>query len=157
MASGILMNDGIKRRFFWNVDAHVGPGCPNRPDDVQLVQFAYYCMAQTPNGLAPFTPAEKAGIQAVVPGAQYTGAPTDPLTIAIKAHQRIRRGTQDGKVSPIQSASGHYGGTMTWMVIPLNRNIMMLHGAHWPLLHRMPKCPPDLAQVSRNCFDPPPA
>jgi hypothetical protein len=35
----------------------------------------------------------------VVPGALYTGGATDPLTLAIKEHERGRGGTQDGHVS----------------------------------------------------------
>jgi hypothetical protein len=43
MASGVLIGSG--RNFFWNLDANVGPGQTNNPDDVQLIQLAYFCMA----------------------------------------------------------------------------------------------------------------
>ncbi|MBZ2186306.1 MAG: hypothetical protein K7J46_16465 [Bryobacter sp.] len=154
MASGILLNDKGRRQFFWSVDAHVGPGCPNRDEDVQLIQFGYFCMAKNPGGLNIFTPAEGAIIESVVPGAKYSGQPADPLTFAIRAHQRIRKGTQDGKVSPIQNSSGAYHGNMTWMVIPLNVQIMDANSAQWPILHKMANCPPALAQASRHCFQP---
>src|SRR5262245_46832763 len=31
--------------FFWNVSANVGVNSPNKPEDVQLVQFGYFAMS----------------------------------------------------------------------------------------------------------------
>ncbi len=45
MASGIML--GENKAFFWNVDAHVGPACPNKAEDVQLVQLGYHCYARS--------------------------------------------------------------------------------------------------------------
>lgn len=147
MAHGILL--GPQKIFFWNVDAHVGPGCPNKPEDVQLVQFGYYCMARNP--AANNTPQEKAAYKAVVPGAPYSGAANDPLTIAIKTHQAVRGGTQDGRVSPIQNASGSYG-EKSWMIIPLVNSIKDVNRQAWPNIQRAQKCPAALAAVAERTF-----
>jgi hypothetical protein len=34
------------RAFRWNLTANVGPGQPNKLDDVELVRFGYICMRQ---------------------------------------------------------------------------------------------------------------
>jgi hypothetical protein len=148
MATGKMLDGG---RFCFNVDSHVGPGCPNKTDDVQLVQFGYYCM--TRSNYAPFglTPAEMAIIKTVVPGAPYTGSPTDPLTLSIKAHQRARGGTQDGRVSPFTNASGFYG-EQTWMIISLVVNIIIVYSELYPRLDKAPNCPPVLAATVRRMF-----
>lgn len=147
MAHGILL--GPEKRFFWNVDSHVGQGCPNKPDDVQLVQFGYYCMARNP--AANLTPQEKAAYKTIVPGAPYSGAANDPLTIAIKAHQASRGGTQDGRVSPIQNASGSYG-EKAWMIVPLVNNIKDVNRQVWPNIQKAHKCPSGLAAVAEKTF-----
>ena len=36
---------GPSKRFCWNIGANVGPGCPNRIDNVHLVQLGYACKA----------------------------------------------------------------------------------------------------------------
>jgi hypothetical protein len=152
MASGILLT--ADKRFFWNVDAHVGPGCPNKAEDVQLVQFGYFCMGKSPQGLAAggYTPQEQAVIKSIAPGETYSGSPTDKLSLAIKAQQRIRGGTQDGRVSPIQNVSGSYSGSLSWMIVALDNNIRDVNPNLWPVLHRMPNCPPALAAASVRTF-----
>ncbi len=135
----------------WNVDAHVGPGCPNKLEDVQLVQYGYYCMSRSYSLPPGLTPAEQAVIAAVVPGAPYSGSPTDPLTLAIKAHQRVRGGTQDGRVSPFTSASGYYS-EQTWMIISLIGRMMNYCPNIYPRLDKGPMCPPALAAASRRIF-----
>jgi hypothetical protein len=149
MAKGVLFYNG---RFAWNVTSHVGPGCPNKPDDVQLVQLGYYCRARNPK--AGTTPEEKATAMAVVPGAPYTGAASDPLTIAIKAHQKARGGTQDGKVSPIPGNQPAYSADMSWMIIPLSNNIYDVLRDVWPAIHKSQQCPPALAATSKAVFEP---
>ena len=144
MASGYIAHD----RFWWNVDAHVGPGCPNKTEDVQLAQLGYASKAIDPRDESP--PELKALFAQVVPGAVYTGGANDPLTLAIKAHQKRRGGTQDGKISPIQSSAGMYDGKHIWMIMALNNGILDIIKANWPRLDKHPKCPAALrAAVSR--------
>lgn len=134
------------------MDSHVGPNCPNKPEDVQLVQFSYFCMGKNNAKTASwgFTPKEMANIRSIVPGEPYSGAYSDKLSAAIRAHQRIRGGTQDGRVSPIQSAAGVYAEGLAWMIIALCNNIEDVNASHWPLLHLMPGCPGQLATASRR-------
>ena len=140
MACGIMING----KFYWNIDAHVGPGRANRTDDVQLVQLGYFCMAQ---GLkAPLAPEEREAYGAVVPGAPYTGSPSDPLSNAIRVHEKFRGGTQDGVVSPIQNSTGRYS-SKAWIMIPLDNNVADSLGDDWPHLNRHPQCPNALAET----------
>jgi hypothetical protein len=148
MARGHLI-DG---KFAWSVSSHVGPNCPNMPEDVQLVQFGYYCAARTPTGTAKFTPEERAILNSVVPGAPYTGGPTDPLTLAIKAHQRIHGGTQDGRISPLAGQSGWYGGG-TYLMIALTGRMMEFRPEIYPRLDKYPSCPPALMSLCRKMFN----
>ncbi|MCL4793138.1 MAG: hypothetical protein KJZ84_01180 [Bryobacteraceae bacterium] len=147
MAKGILL--GPNKAYYWNIDAHVGTGCPNKPEDVELVQFGYYCMGQSKT--APLSPAMRKACQAVKPGSAYSGAPGDPLTIAIRAHQQARGGTQDGRVSPIQEGTGSYGPT-SWMLVPLNTYLREMNINVWPALHKSQTCPGQLKQASTRAF-----
>ena len=68
MAQGMI----ISNKFYWNLDANVGPGCPNKTEDVQLVQLGYLCMGNNPK--FPVSPEEKAAYSAVTPGACAAGS-----------------------------------------------------------------------------------
>ena len=149
MAKGMILANDV---FVWNTGGHVGPGCPNAAADVQLVQLGYSALGANPKSGAP--PEDKAVYNAVVVGSTYTGAANDPLTLAIKRHQQKRGGTQDGKVSPIQSASGTYDSTHIWILVALSNNIKDVMGSNWPHLDRHPKCPAALAAVSKKAFAP---
>ena len=144
MAKGIVCNNG---RFYWTVETHVGPGCPNKVDDVQLVQFCYSCLAANPK--TPVTPADRAIFAAVVPGAPYTGSQADPLTIAIKLHQKQRGGTQDGRISPAQQTI-----TYEWMILSLSNNTSNYVGQIWPRIDLHPKCPATLKAIVLKCVEP---
>ena len=66
MVSPILIRKGDATRFYWNIDANVGAGSPNRNDDVQLVQLAYAVMAtkpDTPAGDKAICDGERIGVQ----------------------------------------------------------------------------------------------
>ncbi len=127
------------KRFFWNIDANVGLNSPNKREDVQLIQFGYFALAQRTN----ISAAEKAAYSAVVPGAPYSGAAADPLTIAIRTHQAVIGGTQDGHVSVIQSGTvGTYDGQHGFMLIRLVNNIMDLTANDFPRIDKHPRCPP---------------
>lgn len=151
MAKGIMA--GSENRFFWNLDANVGPGCPNKLEDVHLVQLAFFCKANNPK--YPVTPEEKAAYSAVVVGAYYNGAPNDPLSIAIKTLQKVKGGIQDGRISSIKSSSGMYAEDHTWLLVPLNNNMSDALGVDWPLLDRHPKCTLELAKRTAKTFNRP--
>lgn len=87
-------------RHAWNIDGKVGLSSPNKEDDVQFVQFGYFCMLSKFPGLsAP----EKTAFGAIVLGSRCTGVENDPLVLAIRAHQASRGGAQDGVVSPLSA------------------------------------------------------
>ena len=141
--TGVML--GPQKYFFWNIDANVGPGCPNKIEDVHLVQLAYASAAMNP----ALAPAERAVYAQVVVGAPYMGGANDPLTIAIRTHQKSRGGTQDGHVSPI-GPSGSYG-PMSYMLIPLNNNIRnSVSNPCWPRIDQHPKCSPILKEAVKR-------
>ncbi len=142
MAKGMI----IEPRYFWNLDSNVGPGCPNKIEDVQLVQLGYACKAMNPK--VPPSPEERATYGKVVPGAPYFGSPDDPLSVAIKFHQSRRTGTKDGIVSSMKNSTGSYGPDMVWIIGALNNNIADVMGADWPRLEKHPQCPSALKAAS---------
>jgi hypothetical protein len=147
MANGIFVSG--QRHFYWNIDANVGPGCANNPEDVQLVQLGLACRGA--NLALNMPAADRAIYKAVVPGAPYTGGYNDPLSIAIRCAQKHRGGVQDGHVSVIQS-SGMYAENKTFMLVALNNSIIATIGQNWPLLDRHPQCPPALKQAVSRLF-----
>jgi hypothetical protein len=146
MATGILLDFG---RFYWNIDANVGIGCPNKAEDVHLVQLAFHCRANNPKLSA--NKEEQAIFSAVIPGAPYSGSPMDPLSIAIKFAQKQRGGVQDGRVSKMKP-EGMYSPGVTWMLVGLNNNMVDILGGMWPFLDRHPKCTPALKELVKRTF-----
>lgn len=143
MASGLLQ--GENKEFFWNVDAHVGPGCPNKPDDVNLVQMGFKAA-----GKRVTDPEAKAICNAVVLGAPYTGSPSDPLSVAIVYLQKRRKGLVDGRVSPCKQVGSIAQAIDLWTLAALIIHIRTELGRDWPHLDRWPGCPPALAGASRK-------
>lgn len=91
-------------KMFFNLSANVGPGAPNKTEEVQLVQFGYFAATAS----TTLKPDLKRVFAAVVPGAVYRGAANDPLTLAIKADQASGTGTKDGVVS-VMHGGATYG------------------------------------------------
>ncbi len=148
MAKAILV--GRNTRFYWNVDENVGPGCPNKLEDVHLVQLAFFCKANNPK--YPVSPEEKAAYSAVMVGAFYSGAPGDPLSIAIEILQKKKGGVQDGRISSIESSSGMYAEDHGWLLIPLNNNILDSSGGIWPSIDKHPQCTAALSAAVTRVF-----
>jgi len=137
-------------KFFFNISGNVGPNCPNKIVDVQFVQFGYFAVSQ--NKTAGFPQYLIDAASAVVPGAPYSGAPNDPLTLAIKADERFRGGVQDGHVS-VMRGSVSYDATHDYLVMRLCNNIRTMVGRDFPRIDRHPKCPPQLAESVRRSFE----
>jgi hypothetical protein len=111
------------QRLFWNLTADVGPGQPNKRDDVEFVRFGYFLMKDNPKAISGPLATLKPILQKVTP----TGDFDDALAEAIRTHQRLRGGTQDGRVSVAKSSNfnrGQYDGQHTWMVFPLNNTMI---------------------------------
>lgn len=138
MVAPVVVGSGEQRRFFWNVSANVGVVSPNKADDVQLVQLAYACAAFGAN----FDPATRAIFAAVVPGAPYSGQEADPLTRAIRAHQKHRGGVQDGHVSVLTNlVTATYDGKNSFMIVSLNTQMRQQLVGYFPRLDKHAKCP----------------
>ena len=146
MATGIV----VSGRFFWNIDRHVGPNRANLAEDVQLVQLGYACMGE--NTKFPQPPEAKAILSKIVPGDRYSGDPNDPLSQAIRMHEKRHGGTQDGIVSPIHGSSGGYGPGIGFLMNSLNNNIFDVIGEKYPFLDAHPKCPPALKDAVTRLF-----
>jgi len=146
MVSPVALREGNNQRFSFNLEGNVGPNSPNKIDDVQLVQFGYFAKGKAPDT----SPALKALCAKVVLGAPYTGAPNDPLTLAIKAHQAERGGTQDGHVSVMPPGTSlSYDGKHSYMILALVNNILDITKDDFPRIDKHPSCPQILKQRVR--------
>jgi hypothetical protein len=123
----------------WNISANVGLASPNRLDDVQLVQFGYYAMLINPS--SKLNAEQRDVFSKIVLGQPCDGTANDPLVAAIRAHQKVRGGTQDGHVSPMR-AGGSYDGHNTFIMIALNNNMRDAVPGSFPRIDKHPKCPP---------------
>lgn len=135
-------------RFSFNVSKKVGPGRPNMEDDVQLVQFGYFAMslnAQTKPQLRPFAAAVKTG-------AKYDGAAGDPLTIAIREHQKVRGGTQDGHISSVPATNEFYDPKHGFQIVALTNLMFDLMPADFPRIDKHTQCPPVLSAKVKELF-----
>ncbi len=149
MVCPITLNTTQGPMFYYNLDGNVGPKSPNKADDVQFVQMAYFVMAQDRS----FPQAEREIFAKVVPGSSYSGSPTDPLTLAINAHEVSRGGTRDGHVS-VARGSGFYDPKHSYMVLGLNNKLRASMPNDWPRLDKHPKCPPALrAAILKICIN----
>jgi hypothetical protein len=138
--------------FIWNIDSNVGLNSPNKRIDVELVQFGYFAKSFN---VANQSPELRRLCAAVTPGAPYSGAANDPLTVAIVAHQKERGGTQDGHVSPIHGRTDVYvakDGPHSFMLAGLVNNMRDLLKADFPRIDKHIKCPAELRKSVFRCF-----
>jgi hypothetical protein len=145
MVSPILIKKAVGMRFYWNIDANVGLNSPNKPDDVQLVQFGYALMAKTETD-----PALKAALAAVKIGTPCTGREDDLLVRAIRAHEVVHGGAKDGRVSVIPSSAGVYsdaGGKHSFLLISIVNNMFDAQPNDFPRIDKHPSCPAVLKGV----------
>lgn len=148
MVQPIIAKLAAGKIYFMNLDGNVGLNSPNLIDDVQLVQFGFLAMAANNT----FSAADRAVFAAVVPGAAYSGSPTDPLTLAIKRHQASRGGTQDGHVSVMTGTMMYADGSgnHTFQLVALMNNIRDFTVGLYPRIDRHARCPPALAAKVRS-------
>jgi hypothetical protein len=146
----VLRKNGVPS-IIWNIEANVGLNSPNRQDDVELVQLGYVAMLSNPK--TSNTPEEREAYGRIRPGSPCTGRADDPLVTAIKVHQRVRGGSQDGHVSPfVETASGTYDGVHAFMIIPLLNNLSDVLPGIFPRLDRHASCPSTLrTRVAKAC------
>lgn len=140
----LLINERGIFKQAWNTDTRVGLRSPNKPEDVHLVQFGFFCMGQPASKITD--PQNRAIYAAVKLETLCTGQETDPLVIAIRTMEKSRGGTQDGFVSNIPGSTGVYvdagGGRHANILLMLLNNMFdAVGGANWPRLDKHPRCP----------------
>jgi hypothetical protein len=136
--------------LFWNLSKDVGQGQPNQADDVEFVRFAYFLMKDNPKAMVgEFATQLKPVLQKVTP----TGAFDTALADAIRTHQRLRGGTQDGKISVAKATNfnrGIYDKQHTWMVFPLNNTMIDMAPNIYPRIDLHPLSGPAVTEVVRK-------
>lgn len=142
----ILKRKGIST-LNWNISANVGLASPNRLDDVQLVQFGYYAMLINPS--SKLSAEQRDVYSKVVLGQPCNGAANDPLVAAIRVHQKVRGGPQDGHVSPSRGG-GNYDDQHTFIMLALNNNMSDAVPDAFPRIDKHPKCPPLVAAFIKS-------
>jgi hypothetical protein len=148
----ILVTVNGVQKPYWNVSANVGLASPNRPDDVELVQFGYYAMLNNPK--VEKTDEQRQAFSKIIPGQRCNGTAADPLVAAILAHEKARGQAQDGHVSSITNGGVYRAadGRHTFLMLALNANMYDLVPDAFPRIDRHPQCPPQVAQlVKRTC------
>lgn len=73
-ATGILLIPQQRRRLPLERRAHVGPGCANFADDVQLVQFGFWCLGRS--STIELSPATRTACRNVILGSGCDGTAT---------------------------------------------------------------------------------
>lgn len=128
------------------------PDNPNKPDDLELVRFGYFLMKDNPKATSGPFAALKPFLQKVAP----TGAFDNALADAIRTHQRLRGGTQDGKVSVAKDNRfnrGRYDGVHSWIVFPLNNSMLDMAPNLYPRIDLHPQSGPAVtAAVRKICL-----
>ena len=137
--------------FRWNLSTAVGPGQINKPDDVELVRFGYFCMLQ--NKKFPPSP----GLVPALKATRSFGKFDQDLADMIVAHQQDRGGTQDGIVSVanITFTSTNrelYDRKHSWIVIALNNNMRDVAADIYPRIDNHPDSGPDITSAVRRIF-----
>jgi hypothetical protein len=135
-------------QFGLNLDGNVGKGQSNKLEDVQLVQFGFYCLSKDSG--ASKTPEQQAIYASVKLGSAFSGTPTDPLCIAIATHQRAKGGTQDGVVSVLPNGFTTYGSGHYRTFAYLLASIYVVTSDTWPRIDKHPACPAALRAVIKD-------
>lgn len=132
-------------KFMWNLDSSVGKGGSNSdPSDVSFIQWYYVLAADfhltDPDRKIIYRKVQTTGI--------CSGSDADPLVQAILAHQRnLNHPTIDGKVSLVQGAGKV--GAVAYFLLRLEARFAVMYPDKWPRLDLIPKCPAQVAEVSR--------
>jgi hypothetical protein len=143
-------------KFFWNIDAKVGVGAPNRATDVHLVQFGYFAMLRSPKNVHSLSAAERDAFGKIALGKPCNGTENDPLVRAIRAHEASRGGTQDGVVSELKPGHIVYtdgAGKHSLVLVALNNSMRDLMAGRYPRIDLNESCPGDLKNFVKGLFE----
>jgi peptidoglycan hydrolase-like protein with peptidoglycan-binding domain len=126
MARARNLRDGqTDLKWIWDLEFAVGPGCANRPDDVQLVQHVINTVSATlgltkPDGSA-------------LGYLKRDGLFGPKTKTAIEAYQKLRKSSgklikPDGMVSPSSATGWTKDGNAQFTIVYLNRDHLKTHG-----------------------------
>lgn len=139
--------------FFYNIDEHVGTGRANFPEDVEFVRFGYFALREAKSAKSAQA---RADLAAELAGLRPSGGFDTDLEAVIRAHERVRGGTQDGCVSPMRgylSANhGTYDHKHSWIMVILNNWMIDLLGDRYPRLDAHGSCGPLLRSRMQAMF-----
>ncbi|MCI0639306.1 MAG: peptidoglycan-binding protein [Gemmataceae bacterium] len=142
MYPDLVSQNGKKACLFFNVDAHVGPNCQNKMDDVMLVQYLMRKLAEA--GIPADNPAVRTTMSDVSPTGQFDATTGE----GIRAFQEYMRGkfggVVDGRVSP---AKGPSYGNGVYTIYNLNCWMRGAFANVWPRLQDLGDCPGLLKNV----------
>ena len=130
--------------LFFNIDANVGKGCANSPEDVALVSFLLVKWAE--HG----TPVPQGVVQQVKVGGTYKEALQALIDSLQRELKKVRPDIRlDGHVSKAVG-NVHYRPDRSFMICQANAQIGMRYSSEWPRLDKIPGCPGEVrALVSR--------
>lgn len=131
---------------FFNIDSHVGPGKPNKADDVRLVQFCFKVLGTSTLGSIP--PALKSQMASVRTDGTCDSQTCSTILEFQKWIKSSNPGTvADGIVSPSQGQSEYGSGRYT--IVELNGSVKKRFPEKWPMLGQIPHCTAPLAAAAR--------
>ncbi|GLS45060.1 peptidoglycan-binding domain-containing protein [Methylobacterium brachythecii] len=120
-----MVDTSVGIRWIYDVEFAVGPGCPNRSDDVQLVQHALNTLSahytlKNPNGT-------------LVGYLKRDGIFGTKTKNAIAAYQGVKKAkpvfiSTDGQVSPSSATGWTAKGDAQYTIVYLNRDHRDLYG-----------------------------
>ena len=133
----ILVTGDSNLPLVFNVDQPVGEGCPNRPDDVLLVQFLIKRAAE--KGTMAGKQDQKRRMLAV-PQTGYCDAATVDGIRAVQEYLQNKGGaTPDGRITPSSSTTRF--GNHVFTIGNLNSTVRHHHPDEWPRLQDIDGCP----------------
>ncbi len=142
MAGVGLASVGDETQLYYTVDAAVGPGCPNRRDDVLLVQYFLRAIFQGV-GEAHSEPIVASG---VADGATFQGI----LGFQNFGRNRGWNIATDGRVdAPAGRQNWGPASGAPYTIFYLNVGFAIARPNDWPDVGRAADCPPELRRALR--------
>ncbi len=134
--------------FYFNLHAEVGPGKPNRIDDVELVRFGIKVLASGERARA--AGAAASAFVAAAAQVSFLGPYDATIGAAVLAFQRWKGLTQDSTISKIMGAYTPHNRiyVLQYMQGEMRRTYPNLY----PRIDRVAEVGPTVSAVIRNMF-----
>ena len=135
-------------RFYFNTDADVGPGKPNRADDVELVRYGIKALRNSPK--AQTGGADAAAFMAASAVVALVGPYDASVGAAVLAFQKLAGFTQDSIVSKMLGGITPRGNS--YMLQVMQANMRYMHPNLYPRIDTLPEVGPTVSTVIRQMF-----